>query len=255
MSGRRRWALGSGLGVAALALLPPLAGAVQHLLVAHMFQHMLLLAVSAPLLVYALQPMAARRLDAVARRLGHPVTGLLAFNGVLFIWQFPAAFEAAMRDGALHQLAHLSFLLAALCFWWPIIRPSRAPGGLAPIAKVGYLLLAGVPPTIPSVILALSRAPIYSSYAGTPGSFGLSPLEDQQLAGLLLFGTAKFALLTGTFVILWRLLQPQPDPPGDDRDPQRMPDAPPSTPAWLARLEDELPAEPAPDRRVPALQA
>src|SRR5207245_11126199 len=68
-------------------------------------------------------------------------------------------------------------------------------------------------------------------------------LEDQQVAGLLLFGTAKFALIPGTFVLLWRLRTPQPDPPDrDDRAPQRG-DLPPGAPAWLERLDDELPAE------------
>src|SRR5260370_37701994 len=92
------------------------------------------------------------------------------------------------------------FLMGAFLFWWPIVRP----GGLTAIAKIGYLMVAGVPPTIPGITLALSHHLFYHGYPS---------IEDQQLAGLLLFGTAKFALITGTFVILWRVLNPQAGPP------------------------------------------
>jgi len=69
----------------------------------------------------------------------------------------------------------------------------------------------------------------------------------------LLFGTAKFALVAGTFVILWRMLAQQSEPPDrDDRD-IAVPELPPNAPAWLGRLDDELPAEAArPHVPVPA---
>src|SRR5207302_9566498 len=114
--------------------------------------------------------------------------------------------------------------------------------GLSPIAKIGYLMVAGVPPTIPGITLALSHHLFYHAYRA---------LEDQQVAGLLLFGTAKFALVAVTFVHLWRLLTPQPEPPDRD-DPHVQPaDLPPTAPAWLRRLDEELPAE-AGRPRVPA---
>jgi putative membrane protein len=252
MSSRRTGAFVGGLTAAALAVLAPLPWSADQLLAVHMAQQMTLLAVSAPLLAYALEPIASRRLRLIARVLAHPMVGLLAFNAALFTWQAPALLDAALQQGALHRLAHFSFLIAAICFWWPIIRPVDVPGGLGPIAKIAYLLIAGVPPTIPGVILALSRAPVYSS--GDSAVLGLSRLEDQHLAGLILFATAKFALLAGAFVILWRLLEPVPEPPDDDRDGKAFPDVPPSTPAWLERLEGELPFEPAPERgRAPAL--
>src|SRR5260370_34874809 len=92
------------------------------------------------------------------------------------------------------------FLMGAFLFWWPIVRP----GGLTAIAKIGYLMVAGVPPTIPGITLALSHHLFYQAYHS---------LEDQQLAGLLLFGPAKFAPVFGTFVTLWRVLTPAARPP------------------------------------------
>jgi hypothetical protein len=88
--------------------------------------------------------------------------------------------------------------------------------------------------------LALSHHLFYHAYRS---------IDDQQLAGLLLFGTAKFALVAGTFVILWRLLTPQPEPPHRDDQNSQPDDHPPTAPAWLNRLDEELPAEAGRPRR------
>jgi hypothetical protein len=82
--------------------------------------------------------------------------------------------------------------------------------------------------------MALSHHLFYAVYRS---------LEDQQVAGLLLFGTAKLALVGGTFVVLWRMLTPDTEP--DDRDDHEQPvdDTPPIAPAWLAHLDGELPSE------------
>src|SRR5207244_8343935 len=101
-------------------------------------------------------------------------------------------------------------------------------------AIIPYLMVAAVPPPIPRITLALSSHLFYHAYRS---------IEDQQVAGLLLFGTAKFALVTGTFVLLWRLLTPQPEPPDRDDRPPSTGDLPPAAPAWLWRLDGELPAE------------
>ncbi len=237
------------MAVAAVSLLSPAGPLAGQILALHTLQHMLLLAVAAPLVVYGLGPWLARGPWTAGRVLGHPVTGLIAFNAALFTWQVPALVELAARNGAVHQAAHASLLGAALCFWWPILRPAAARGALSPIAKIGYLLVAGVPPTIPGVVLAFSHRVYYASATGGARLLGLSALEDQQLAGLLLFGVAKFALLTGTFIILWRLLGPSTEPPDDDRDEVRASTGPPAAPAWLQRLDEDLPEELAPERQ------
>jgi cytochrome c oxidase assembly factor CtaG len=236
----RRYLAGLIAGaVAMLAIVPPATARGSQLLSLHVLSQMLLLVLAAPLVVYAVVPVLAERLR------WHPAIGLLAFNLVFFGWLFPPVLDAVNRSAALNASVHLVFLLAAMGFWWPLMRPD----GMSPIAKVGYLLIAGVPPTIPGVLLGFSHRVLYASYAN-PG-FGPGPLEDQQLAGLFLFGTAKFVLLTVTFVILWRMLAPEAEPPDDERNQESVPDLPPSAPIWLTRLDEELPAEPAPaSRRV-----
>ena len=230
MARRHRASLIAGLVLSVVALLPPVIALADQRLSLHMLEEMLLLAVAIPLVAYgtaALEPPAASRVF-------HPVAGIVALNVVLFGWQIPAVMDAAAHNLALRALAQLFFMAGALVFWWPIVRASSNSRGLSPIAKIGYLMVAGVPPTIPGITLALSNHLFYQAYRS---------IGDQQIAGLLLFGTAKLALVAGTFVILWRLLTPDAEPPDDDdREPQAS-DLPPGAPAWFARLDGELPAE------------
>lgn len=240
MARRHRLALAAGFLLSVVALTPPILVAADARLSLHMLHQMMLLALVVPLLAYGAAPLLRRR------GLGgkHPALGILALNLVLFGWQLPAVVDLALRNPFFEEAAELVFLLGAFLFWWPIVAPGTPAGGLSPIAKIGYLMVAGVPPTIPGMTLAFSRHAFYQTYRS---------IDDQQVAGLLLFGTAKFALVAGTFVILWRMLAPQAEPPDDrDHDAGGV-DLPPSAPAWLRRLDEPLPAEPAPLRRpVPA---
>ena len=226
MARRHRAALAAGSLLSAGALLSPFTHVIDQRLSLRMLEEMLVLAIVVPLLAYGVSPLLPRR---VASWL-HPAAGLVALNLVLFGSQLPAAVDLASKDLAVRMGVQAIFMMGAFLFWWPVVRP----GGLPAIGKIGYLMVAGVPPTIPGMTLALSHHLFYHAYRS---------LEDQQLAGLLLFGTAKFALVAGTFVILWKMLTPQPEPP--DRDDWHSPvdNLPPAAPAWLMRLDEELPAE------------
>lgn len=246
---RHRWALRAGVGVVLASVLPPLADGSTSLMAVHMLAHMLLIVGAAPLLAYGLVTMIDRPPRRLARWVGHPLLGLAAFNGVLLFWQAPGPVAAMAQHPAVHQLGHLSLLVSAICLWYPVVRPLGVPGSISRTGRIGYLLLAGVPPTIPGMILVLARRPLYAAY---PGSAGLSALEDQQLAGLVLFGTAKLALVAGTLVAVWQLLSPEAEPP-DDRDGDGHPAVqPPVVPAWLSRLDGPLPAEPSVRARAAA---
>jgi putative membrane protein len=226
MTRRHRAALYAGSLLSLAALLPPVAGVADRRLSSHMLLEMLLLALIIPLLAYGAGGL--RRGQRIAGV--HPVIGIATLNVVLFGSQLPAVMDLASKSLLVREGAQVAFIAGAFLFWWPIVRP----GALSPIAKIGYLMVAGVPPTIPGITLALSHHLFYHAYRS---------LEDQQLAGLMLFGTAKFALVFGTFVILWRLLTPQPEPPDDDDREPASGDLPPGAPAWLERLNEELPVE------------
>jgi len=226
MARRHRAALAAGSLLSVAALLSPLSQLGDGRLSLHMLEEMLVLAVVIPLLAYGVSPLLSGR----AASWMHPVAGIVALNLVLFGSQLPAVVDLASKDLLFREAVQAAFMLGAFLFWLPVVRRD----GLSPIAKIGYLMVAGVPPTIPGITLALSHHLFYHAYRS---------IEDQQVAGLLLFGTAKFALVAGTLVLLWRLLTPQPEPP--DRDDRESPtgDLPPATPAWLWRLDEELPAE------------
>lgn len=222
MARRHRAAIVAGSVLSIGALLPPVTSVADQRLSLHMLLEMLLLALIIPLLAYGL--------GARLRGTVHPVIGIATLNLVLFGSQLPTVVDLAARSLLFREAAQTIFMAGAFLFWWPIVRPA----GLTAIAKIGSLMVAGVPPTIPGITLALSHHLFYQAYRS---------LEDQQLAGLLLFGTAKFALVFGTFVILWRMLTPQAEPPDDDDHQAPSGDRPPAAPAWLERLDEELPAE------------
>jgi cytochrome c oxidase assembly factor CtaG len=226
MARRHRAAFAAGSLLSVAALLSPFSHLADQWLSLHMLEEMLVLALVVPLLAYGVSPLLPGR----AASWMHPVAGIIALNLVLFGSQLPAVLDLATKDLRFAELLQVAFMMGAFLFWWPIVRP----GGLTAIAKIGYLMVAGVPPTIPGITLALSHHLFYQAYRS---------LEDQQIAGLLLFGTAKFALIAGTFVILWRMLTPEPEPPDRDDRRSRIDDLPPSAPAWLKRLDEELPAE------------
>jgi putative membrane protein len=226
MARRQRAALVAGAVLSLASLLPPLSRLADQRLSLHMLEEMLLLAMVIPLLAYGASPLLPGRV----RSWMHPVAGILALNVVLFGSQYPAVVDFAVKNATFRVATQAIFILGGFLFWSPIV--SR--NGLSAVAKIGCLMVAGVPPTIPGLTLAISHHPFYQAFRS---------LEDQQVAGLLLFGTAKFALITGTFVLLWRLLTPQPEPPDRDEGTRVSGDLPPGAPAWLERLKENLPEE------------
>jgi cytochrome c oxidase assembly factor CtaG len=173
--------------------------------------------------------------------LGTPLLGLVSSNLVLLAWQLPGVVALTTRNLLVDDTAVLVFLASATAFWLPVVQGDR----LSQISRAGYLLVAGVPPTLPGVVLAFSRRLYYGSSLAGPPVFNLPPLKDQHLAGLLLFGTAKLVLVTAVFVVIWNMLGGEREPPDDRRGYEDAPVLPPSAPAWYWRLDDELAPEPA----------
>jgi putative membrane protein len=192
----------AGLLALFLALESPIdVGGDHYLFSLHMLQHVLLAMVVPPLLLLGL-PDGWRAFDRIHVS---PLAANVIFNLVLAVWHLPYLYEATLRNQPVHVLEHLSFLAVGVLFWWPILVPADRPGAMSVIGKIAYLGFAGVPPTILGLAFILSPAVIYPFYAAAPRVTPLSPLDDQLVAGLVMFGLGNLIYFAAIWVIFFRL--------------------------------------------------
>lgn len=227
----RRWprgqliAFGAGLAVLFLALASPIEPFTGLLLQVHMLQHLLLMMVAPPLLwlgapmlpllrgmpralrTYWVAPLLrAQLLRRLFSMLTRPAPAWLLFTAATWFWHLPPIYERALRSDGWHYLQHLCFLGTALLFWYPVIRPYPSRPSWSPWLLIPYLILADVQNTILSALLTFSDQPLYSYYVTRPRLGNLSPLEDQAIAGVLMWVPGSLAYLVPLFVIGIRLL-------------------------------------------------
>jgi putative membrane protein len=212
----------SGLIVLWIASCSPLAMLDEALLTAHMVQHLLIMLAAAPLLLMGL-PGAMRPgvpggtgagpgsfWPGVGRMVTHPAVCWLAATLTVLAWHVPAIFAVARGSGAWHLFEHASFLAAGILFWWPVIGPRP----LAPVwpqwSMPLYLFFATLPCDALSAFLAFSGRVLYSNYLTAPRRFPLSPLQDQECAGALMWTAVTFAYLAPAAAITVRLLSAPP---------------------------------------------
>jgi putative membrane protein len=183
----------------AAALVSPLHWLGEHLFTFHMIEHEIVMAVAAPLLVmarplgpllWALPKPARLRLAALSQSrswrsgwsaLTRPSTATTLHGAAIWIWHLPALFDAAVESDVLHRLQHLSFFVTALLFWWALVR--RATAGVA----VGHLFVTMVHTSVLGALMALAPRVLYTVQTQHALDWHLTPLEDQQLAGLIMW--------------------------------------------------------------------
>jgi putative membrane protein len=186
-----------------VALVSPVHAWGRVLFSAHMSQHEILMLVAAPLLVlgrpliaflWALPLNWSRRLGNAGkvfwinrtwRTLTIPLVAWLVHAVALWIWHIPTLFEATLYSETVHTLQHLSFLLSALLFWWALIHGPQGAMGYG--AAVLYLFTTSVHSGALGALITIAGSVWYPSYAPLTASWGLTPLEDQQLGGLIMW--------------------------------------------------------------------
>lgn len=182
-----------GLLTILVALVSPVDALGDQLMLMHMLQHILLLDVAPILLILGLTKVllrpATRRIHAIERRAGylaHPAAAVIAYAGFMWLWHLPALYDAALRNAGVHALEHICFALAGGLYWWHLLSPIRGRmrlGGMGPVLyMVATKLLVGVL----GIALAFAPTDIYPFYAHHPHYWGLTPVEDQNMAGLLM---------------------------------------------------------------------
>jgi putative membrane protein len=189
----RRQRVCYGLGVAAIAVAaewPVHDLAERYLFSVHMFQHLLLSLVAPGLMLVGTPPwllrilLRPRALRAVARQVTRPFVALALFNAVIVITHWPAWVDLTLRSELFHFGAHTLLFLSALCMWWPVVSPLPEMPSLSYPARMVYLFLQSIVPTVPASFLTFGSTPLYHAYATFPRIWGIDVLTDQRIAGL-----------------------------------------------------------------------
>jgi len=181
-----------------------------YLFSAHMAQHLLLTLVFPPLLLYGTPAWVVRPLlrprwiMAVARVATRPLMAAIIFSAPIVIWHVPVLYEAALRHHNLHIVQHLVFLSTAVIMWWPVLSPSPELPRAQHLVQLLYLFLLGIPMSVTGALITLSDSVLYPFYATAPRVGGLSPLDDQQIGGLLMWVLGGLMLWIVMTVIWFR---------------------------------------------------
>ena len=227
----RRWTIGrlaaflAGLVALFLALASPIEPFASLLLQVHMLQHLLLMMVAPPLLwlgapLFPLlrglpQPIRTywvgpffrwRALRRLLQTLTHPGPALIVFTVATWFWHLPPTYDLALSSSTWHYVQHVCFFVAALLFWYPVIRPYPSRPRWSRWLLIPYLILADVQNTLLSALLTFSDRPLYAYYTSGPRLGNLSPLEDQAAAGVIMWVPGSLAFLLPLFWIGIQLL-------------------------------------------------
>jgi putative membrane protein len=124
----------------------------------------------------------------------------------VWAWHISQLFDAALASEGLHTAQHLSFFLSALLFWWaPLGSTSRSKRS----AALFYLFTTMVHTTLLGALLTVTPTVWYAAYLDKTQAFGLDPLEDQQLGGLIMWVPGGLAYVVAALAIAWQSLRPK----------------------------------------------
>lgn len=219
----RAMSFGAGWLTLVIALLSPLDYVAGELFAIHMIQHLLIILVAAPLIVtgaplfvvlWALPKNVRRRLASAFDHdtgwraswdvVSQPLLVWSAFFATLWLWHIPGLYEAALRSQLIHDVQHLGFMVAACMTWWILLNPMgrlRLTRG----TSVLYLFTTALHGAALGVLLTFSRQGWYEYYEQTTAAWGLTLLQDQQIAGVIMWMPASFLYigLAAWVLTLW----------------------------------------------------
>ncbi len=203
---RRRWRLAervsraqiawfvAGWVTLALALLSPLDTLGDgYLFSAHMIQHMLIAVVAPPLLVLGVPgwlaelPLRNGAVRQVMRWLANPIVAFGVFQADVWLWHAPALYDLTLENNLVHIFEHLTFLLFGILYWLPILSQTPLIPRISRPFAILYLFIGCQPMVALGALLTFSATPLYAPYVTAPRVWGLSPLADQQLGGLIMW--------------------------------------------------------------------
>lgn len=141
------------------------------------------------------------------QRLANPFVAVAIYVVTIAVWHIPSLFDLAQGRTLMHDLQHVMFLTTALLYWWPVVHPTGGRRRLSYALAVPYLLPPFLEGMLLGALITLSSEPLYDTYIDTQGIWGLSTLEDQQLAGLIMWVPGGMMFLIPLFSLLWFALR------------------------------------------------
>jgi putative membrane protein len=176
----------------------------------HMVQHLLLTLVFPPLLLagipgWLLQPLLVRSgVFPLARVLTRPWVAAPLFSASLAVWHLGPYYDLMMRDHEVHVATHLMFMVTATLMWWPVMSPVPELPHLPPGLGMLYLFLVGIPMQLVAALITFADSALYPWYASAPRMWGLTPVDDQKLGGLLMWVPGNLYLFGAIGVLFFR---------------------------------------------------
>ena len=216
----------SGLLVLCVALLSFIDSMGGQLFLMHMVQHLLLTMVTPvliwladpfPFIIWALSPPLRRMVTACLHRgarCRHLLTAVtkpqitwLVFITILLGWHAPDLYNLSLQRPLVHDLQHVTFTASALLFWWQVIPAGPHLHGRLPVfLQMGYLI-AAIPPTMATgVTIAFASVPIYTYYTTVPRFWGLDVMQDQAVAGAIMWIPTNMMYILAALLVLAREL-------------------------------------------------
>jgi putative membrane protein len=194
----RQLCFAGGLLVILVAQASPVAHIAEELVIAHMVEHLLLGDVATLLLVLGLtgpllQPLLSVRAFDRLRALAHPLVAFPLWAANLFFWHIPVMYDAAYGGAPLHALEHACFVFFGCLMWMPVFGPLPKPQWFTAAWKVVYVIAVRFTGAILGNVLMWSGSVLYTQYAAGERSWGLTPLQDQSTAGVIM-------MIEGTFL-------------------------------------------------------
>ncbi len=206
-----------GLACLAVALLSGIERYDTELFSVHMVQHTLIVFGAGPALVLAAPITLLLRVatpdvrnrwilpvlrSRVVKVVAHPLVAWLLFTAVTWGSHLSSLFDAALEDALVHDLEHGLYLASSMLFWWPVVGRDPSPWRLPYPARIGYLFLQMPLMSLLGVLILFSGTVLYPHYVTTGRAWPPTPLEDQQLAGALMWGIGDLVFIVAIFIVI-----------------------------------------------------
>jgi putative membrane protein len=195
-----------------VALASPLDVGADKLLSLHMLQHVLLTTVGPPLVLLGLPREGLRRLvrrpalDRLVTVITLPLIASPLFIVNMWLWHIPPVYDAALTNLGVHIAMHIAFMASGFIFWWPVIDPLPERGRIGEGGKLLYLFVSGFPMGVLALLLIASSSIVYGYYEEQDRLWGVSPLADQQVAGMIMGALGEAASFVAMTLLFFRFL-------------------------------------------------